>query len=136
VAVLNIDEPGENGFYGLHELQISGGYKGAAGDKVIDVLGIKIEPLSKGNLRFWLVNNRPPNDETGRPLDARIVGVNATIETFDLAKGSSKLEHVQTFHSDAILTPNSIVPTGDGGFLFTNDHHDVVTPTFVGSIIS
>jgi hypothetical protein len=129
--VLNVDEPGD-GFYGLHQLEISGAYKGAVGDKTIDVLGLKIEPLASGGLRFWMVNNRPPVDEDGKLLDPKMVGANSTIEAFDLAKGSSKLEHVNTYHSDAISTPNSVAATGDGGFYFTNDHADDKTSIVSG----
>lgn len=131
VTAINIDIPGEDGLYGLKELEITGSYRGSGGGKVIDVHGFKIEPLSTGGLRFWMVNHRPPIDEAGIPLDATKSGANSTIEAFDLVEGSSRLEHVSTFHEDAILTPNGVAPTGDGGFLFTNDHHDSVAPSFV-----
>lgn len=131
VAAINIDDPGEDGLYGLKELVITGGYRGSDGDKVIDVHGFKIEPLSTGALRFWMVNHRPPTDEAGNLLDATKLGANSTIEAFDLVESSSKLEHMKTFHDNAILTPNGVAPTGDGGFLFTNDHADSVAPSFV-----
>jgi len=122
VSALNIDKPGDDGLYGLHQLDITGNYKGSSGGKDIDILGLRIERVSSGGLRFWIINNRPAVDESGKQLDPKKVGANSTIEAFDLAKGSSKLRHVKTFHADAILTPNSIEATGDGGFLFTNDH--------------
>jgi len=39
VSVLNLDDPNQDGFYGLRTLDITGGYRSSAGDKVIDVHG-------------------------------------------------------------------------------------------------
>ena len=123
VAVLNIDEEGEDGFFGVHELEVTGNYKSSSGGKDMDFVGIEIEDLGNGRLRFFLVNYRPPVDGQGNVLDAKKigkVGANATIETFELARGSTKLEHVKTVLSDAVFMPNNIAATGDGGFVVSN----------------
>jgi hypothetical protein len=127
VSVLKIDEPGEDGLFGLHKLDITERYKSATGGREIDVHGLDIEALENGLLRLWMINHRPPIDESGQPLDATKLGANSTIEAFDLRRDSSQLDHVKTFHDDAIQTPNSVSATGDGGFMFTNDHGNYKT---------
>ena len=122
MSVLNIDSPGPDGFYGLHQLSISGNYIASSGGREIDILGINIEPLPNNRLRFWIVNNGISVDLAGVPRDATKVGANSTIEEFHLTRGDSELEFVKTVWSDAIQTPNSVLGVGDGGFLFTNDH--------------
>jgi len=122
VSVLNIDHPGDDGFYGLYELTISGTYASPTGGKDIDVLGVDIEAFGDGALRFLMINHRPYADESGNYLDATKIGANSTVEIFDLRKGSSELEHVKTIWDKAIATPNNLAATGDGGFVFTNDH--------------
>jgi arylesterase/paraoxonase len=44
------------------------------------------------------------------------------VEVFEHSRGSRQLEHIKTVFSDAVLTPNNIAATGDGGFLVSNDH--------------
>jgi len=122
VSVLNIDEPGSDGLYGLHALGITGGYESSMGGKDIDILGIDFETLSDSRLRFWLTNHRPPVDEEGLPLDATRVGANSTIEVFEHTRGSKNLEFVKTFVNEAIFTPNNIATTGQGSIFFANDH--------------
>jgi len=122
VSVLNIDSPGADGLFGLHQLEITGNYRASSGGREIDILGIHFEELPNDRLRFWIVNNGIAVDLVGVPRDAAKVGANSTIEEFHLTRGSKDLEFVKTFYSDVIQTPNSVVGTGDGGFLFTNDH--------------
>lgn len=122
MSALNIDDPGEDGLFGLHQLQITGDYKSSAGGKDIDILGLDFERLPNDDLRFWLINHRPAIDEFGNLLDATVYGANSTVEVFDLTPGTSKLKFVKTYHDDAIQTPNSITATGDGGFVVSNDH--------------
>ncbi|KAF7926666.1 uncharacterized protein EAE97_010175 [Botrytis byssoidea] len=122
VSVLKIDEPGEDGLYGLHTLEVSGEYQGVDSHKSIDVHGFDVEFLSDSRLRFWMINHRPAIDESGNFLDATKVGANSTVEVFDLVPGSKKLEFVKTVANPIIKTPNNIAATGDGGFVFTNDH--------------
>ena len=124
MSVLNIDSPGADGLFGLHQLEITGNYRASSGGSEIDVHGINIEALPDNSLRFWIINHGFVVDHAGVPRDATKVGANSTIEEFHLTRGSKELEFVKTFHSDAIQTPNSVVGTGDGGFLFTNDHGD------------
>jgi hypothetical protein len=57
VSVLNLDDPNQDGFYGLRTLDITGGYRSSAGDKVIDVHGFDIEVLSATRLRFWIISD-------------------------------------------------------------------------------
>lgn len=88
----------------------------------IDVHGFDIEILPDSQMRFWMINHRPPIDESGNFLDATKLGGNSTVEVFDLKPGSTKLEYVKIIADPIIQTPNNIAATGDGGFVFTNDH--------------
>lgn len=49
------------------------------------------------------------------------MGANATVEVFELTRGSDRMIHVNTVADTAIATPNKVAATGDGGFLLTND---------------
>jgi hypothetical protein len=122
VSVLNIDEPGDDGLYGLHQLEITGSYTGTDSHNSIDLHGFDIEVLSDSRLRFWMVNHRPPIDDLGNYLDATKLGANSTIEVFDHTPGSLNLHYVKTVFSPAVYTPNNIAATGDGEFVATNDH--------------
>ncbi|KAJ5134981.1 hypothetical protein N7526_006346 [Penicillium atrosanguineum] len=121
IAVLDIDQPGSNGLYGLRQLKI-GGYQDD-----LDLVGFDVRRI-KGQLRFWLVNHRPPIDQaTGEFLDASVVGANSTVEIFDLNDNTETLEYVKTIASDAILTPNNLAVEEDGlAFVVTNDHNKKV----------
>jgi hypothetical protein len=123
--VLNIDQPGPDGLYGLHKLNVDG-YMGD-----LDLHGFEVRSI-EGRLRFWLINHRPPVDPTtGVFLDAQVVGANSTIEIFDLDNGSETLQHVKTIASDAIISPNSLAVDKDGlGIVITNDRNAKVG-TFV-----
>lgn len=119
IAVLDIDNPGSDGLYGLRELEIRGDYPGD-----LDVHGFDARRVGN-SLRFWLINHRPPIDHiTGESLDAYKLGSNDTIEIFDFHPASDKLEYVKTIVSDAIITANGLAVDADGlGFAVTNDHH-------------
>ncbi|KAJ5456745.1 hypothetical protein N7530_012019 [Penicillium desertorum] len=118
IAVLNIDEPGPDGLYGLRQLKV-GGY-----DDDLDLIAFDVRRVD-GRLRFWLINHRPPVDPTtGESLDAYAIGANSTIEIFDLDDASETLEYVKTIASDAIISPNNLAVDNDGlGFVITNDHN-------------
>ncbi|ESZ95425.1 hypothetical protein SBOR_4166 [Sclerotinia borealis F-4128] len=118
VSVLNIDEPEDDGLYGLYQLEITGGYKGVDSHNSLDVHGFDVEYMPDSRLRFWMINHRPPVDESGNFLDAATLGANSTVEVFDLAPGSTKLEYVKTIADPIIQTPNGIAATRDGGILF------------------
>jgi hypothetical protein len=122
VSVLKIDEPGKDGFYGLHQLEVTGNYGSANGGKNLAVVGFDIEVVGKDRLRFWMVNNQPPVDGEGKALDATKLGANSTVEIFELTRGSTKWKHVRTIFSGAVFAPNNIAAVGDGSFLVTNDH--------------
>ena len=123
MSVLNIDEPGPDGFYGLHTLDITGDYESSIGGKDIDLHGFDIEFLPDSRLRFWMINHRPAIDESGNFLDATKSGANSTIEVFEHTPGSYDLEFVKTLVGNAIFTPNSVAITGNGSIFFTNDHN-------------
>ena len=118
IAVLNIDQPGPDGLYGLHQLKI-GGYLGD-----LDLHGFDVRSID-GRLRFWLINHRPPADPTSEKfLDAWAVGANSTVEIFDLNDAAEILEYVKTIASDAIISPNNLAVDKDGlGIVITNDHN-------------
>ncbi|KAB8236667.1 uncharacterized protein BDW43DRAFT_241850 [Aspergillus alliaceus] len=128
ISVLDIDQPGADGLYGLRTLDFHGG---GANNQRLYLHGFDVRPIDNGRrLRFWLVNHRLPVDTvTGkRLLDATKIGANSTIEVYDLdlrhSEESNRLEHVKTIVSDAIISPNNLVVVDDerGGFLVTNDH--------------
>ena len=121
VSVLDIDEPGADGLFGLRQLKPSG-YTGATGDGSLDLHGFDVEVLDEATLRFWMINHRPPVDEHGKFLDAVKLGANSTVEVFDVARGTDEMVHVRTIASEAIATPNKLAATGVGGFVVTNDH--------------
>ncbi|PVH81997.1 calcium-dependent phosphotriesterase [Cadophora sp. DSE1049] len=123
VSVLNIDEAGPDGLYGLHKLDITGNYVSASGGKEIDVHGIEMEVLSSTRLRFWMNNHRPPVDANGNFLDGKKLGANSTIEVFEHTRGSTTLEHVKTIFHEAVSTPNGLLADGNGGVYITNDHN-------------
>jgi hypothetical protein len=119
ISVLDIDNPGTDGLFGVRQLEISKSFSGT-----LDLLNLEAREID-GHLRFWLVNHRPPvNTTTGEVLPVgNAIGANSTIEIFDLSKVSGKLEHVKTISSKAIVSPNSIAASKDGlDFFFTNDH--------------
>ncbi|GKZ97868.1 hypothetical protein AnigIFM59636_001686 [Aspergillus niger] len=118
IAVMDVDQPGSDGLYGLRQLKISG-YQDD-----LDLHGFDVRRI-KGRLRFWLINHRPPVDHaTGEFLDAPVVGANSTVEIFDLDETLDTLEHVNTVASEAIFTPNGVAVEEDGlGFVITNDHN-------------
>ena len=127
MSVLKIDQPGDDGFYGLHQLEVNGKYRSAIGGKDLSVVGFDIEVVAKDRLRFWMVNHQPHVDLEGKLLDATKLGANSTVEVFELTRGSTKWEHLQTIFSDAVFTPNNIAAVGDGSFLVTNDHDNKVS---------
>lgn len=118
ISVMDIDEPGSDGLYGVRQLKIGATYKDS-----LDLHGFDVRRIGD-QLRFWLINHRPPmNPETGVPLDAFKVGANSTIEIFDLNQATNTLEHLKTIASVAIVTPNGLAVDADGvGFAVTNDH--------------
>ncbi|KAJ5267271.1 calcium-dependent phosphotriesterase [Penicillium angulare] len=126
IAVIDVDQPGSNGLYGLCHLNI-GGYQDD-----LDLHGFDVRKVD-GRLRFWLINHRPPVDHvTGEFLEALVVGANSTVEIFDLDETSNTLGHFKTVASEAILTPNGLAVEEDGlGFVVTNDHN-TKTGTFRG----
>lgn len=73
VSVLDIDEPGADGLFGLRQLKLRG-YEGATGDGSLDLHGFDVEILDGSTLRFWMINHRPPVDGDGRYLDAVKLG--------------------------------------------------------------
>ena len=127
MSVLNIDEPGPDGLYGLHQLKIAGNYKSSSNGKDIDLISLDVEVLPDSRLRFYLINLRPPIDEAGKPLVASKVGANSTIEIFEHTRGSQDLEYIKTVSSDLVFAPNNLVADGNGGFFVTNDR-DVKVP--------
>ncbi|TVY75620.1 Serum paraoxonase/arylesterase [Lachnellula suecica] len=120
VSVLDIDEPGQDGLYGLRQLQVVG-YKGSRNDGTLDTIGFDVERVGDGALRLWMVNMQPPGNETHQPVDAAKVGANVTVELFEVDRSRQSMVHVKTFVHDAIATPNKPAAVGEGAFLVTND---------------
>lgn len=122
VSVLKIDEPGEDGLFGLHILKTVR-YKGVTSAGSLDVHGFDVEALDDSRLRFWMINHRPPVDVKNKVLDANRLGANSTIEVFEVTRGSSEMIHIRTISNEVISTPNKVAAVGDGGVLITNDHN-------------
>ncbi|EAU32478.1 predicted protein [Aspergillus terreus NIH2624] len=133
LAVLDIDQPGADGLYGVRAVP----FRGQNGEPhELDLHGFDVRAIDNGRrLRFWLINHRPPLDASGEPVqDATKTGANSTIEVYDLdvsRRGrDGHLVHVKTIASDSIVSPNNLVVVDDdedrGAFLFTNDHSDKV----------
>ncbi len=121
ISVLRIDEPGDDGLFGLHQLKTVG-YEAVTEDGSLDAHGFDVEIMSDSSLRFWMINHRPPVDQNNRVLDATKLGANSTIEVFEVTRGSDEMVHLKTISHKAIATPNNLAATGDGGIFFTNDH--------------
>ncbi|MCJ1444862.1 MAG: hypothetical protein MMC23_005365 [Stictis urceolatum] len=120
-SVLDLDEPGKDGLFGLRTLKTSG-YAGTNGDGVLDLHGFDAEAIGGSKLRFWVVNHRPPLDlTTGKEIDAFKTGLNSTIEVFELPRSGDTLEHKYTYAHPQIRTPNRLAATGENGFVMTND---------------
>ena len=120
VSVLNIDDPGTDGLFGLHQLKPKG-YAGAIGDGTLDLHGFDVEVVNSETLRFWMINHRPPVDANKKYLDATKAGANSTVEVFEVIRGSDEMVHIKTIADKAIDTPNKLAVTGNGGFVITND---------------
>ena len=120
ISVLDADRPGDDGLFGLRQLKAVG-YEGANGDGSLDTVGFDVEVLDEDTLRLRIVNIGPPVDKNQQYVDASKAGGNATIEVFEVKRGSNEMRHLTTIMSDAIQTPNKPAASGDGGFLVTND---------------
>jgi hypothetical protein len=120
VSVLNIDQPGADGLFGVRKLKTAG-YEGATGDQSLDVLGLDAERLSNGAVRLWLVNMRPSVDESKALVDQSAVGANSTVEVFDVQPGSDEMVHVRTVADRSTWSLNNLALDGEGGFYYTND---------------
>ena len=118
--MLNIDSPGNDGLYGLHQMDVID-FKGPTSADGLELHGFDVEIVDSSNLNFWMINHRAPVDENRNYLDSKKVGANSTVELFKVQRGSDKMVYEKTIASDAIYTPNSLVVTGDGGFIVTND---------------
>lgn len=126
IVVLDLDQPGlqaESQPITAHKLKTKG-YSGTAGDGLLDLNGFIGIDMGNGAVRFLLVNNRPSiNEATGSYAeDQAAVGVNATIEAFELKRHGDVLTHLLTLASPLISTPNRVAAFGDEGFYITNDH--------------
>lgn len=122
---LNIDSPGSDGNYGASRHQITGDYLGPAGSKAIDPNGFDVEILPNNRLRFWMTNLRPAVDSvSGEYLDAAKVGVNGTVELFELIRGGDRMKWTGKFGANGgvVHSTNKVAADLNGGFVVTNDH--------------
>jgi hypothetical protein len=123
VVMLDVDNPGADGLFGLRELELKG-YTGVGGFKNMDVHGFDVDIVDDKTLRFYMVNHRPATDSSGQFfLDPLKSGANSTVEMFDVPRGfqNTHMKWVKTVADEAIYTPNRVAATQDGGFLVTND---------------
>ena len=125
LIALEIDAPGEDGFFPFRALQKTG-YVGADGGGDMDVAGFDAEMVDATTLRFYLVNLRPPVDAALQHTDAAKTGANSTIEVFEYKKGESSMKHLRTVAAPEIISPNKVAALDDGAFVFSNDHSEKV----------
>jgi hypothetical protein len=120
---LDIDEPGVDGLFNMHSIKPIG-YTGAKGegDSQIDLLGFDAEILDGDTINFYFINERPPVGPFNNYLDASVVGINATIDVFEMRRGEEVMRHLRTIWSHEVYTPNRVAVLGQGNFLVTNDH--------------
>lgn len=118
---IKIDEPTANGFFQMSSIETRG-YTGATGDESLDLIGFDVDRSVSGELKFYLVNHRPPVDSQQNVLDASAVGVNGTVEVFRYEKGSKYMSHLKTIAHPDIYSANNLALVGGGAFVLTNDH--------------
>ncbi|KAJ6144824.1 calcium-dependent phosphotriesterase [Penicillium chermesinum] len=107
IVVLDIDEPGADGLYGVREREISNNFKGELSLHGFDV------KRSGNKLRFWLINHHPHVDfATGERSWIRWL-------QHPVSRENNRQRRVKS--------PNNLAVDADGnGFFVTNDHTDKV----------
>jgi hypothetical protein len=121
LIALDIDSPGDDGFFGMRAIKLVG-YDGATGDGTFDSVGFDVEVVDSDTLRFFLINQRPPVDDNKNVLDTENLGVNSTVEVFEMVRGQNEMRHVRTVSSPAVFAANRPAALGGGAFVVTNDH--------------
>lgn len=122
MTVLNIDEPGDDGLFGVQRLS-RGDYRGPMGDGSLDMVGIATEDLGGDLLRFYIINNAPPVDENFEYVDPeKAGGANNSVQIFEHVRGEKDMKFEYAIESDVIQTPNRLALTDEGGLVITNDH--------------
>lgn len=87
-------------------------------------IGVEVVDFSseKPTLRIFLNNHRPHLDPAGNELDGKTYGANSTVELFETTLGSDSMNHIRTYSSPLVVTPNMVAPVDADSFLVTNDH--------------
>jgi hypothetical protein len=85
-------------------------------------VGFDAEILDGDTINFYFVNERPPVGPFNNYVDASVVGVNSTIDVFEMRRGEEVMRHLRTIWSREVSTPNRVAILGQGNFLVTNDH--------------
>ncbi|USP75654.1 serum paraoxonase arylesterase [Curvularia clavata] len=128
---LDIGNPGADGLFNFRAIKPTGNYRGATGNKELDLLGFDAHVLDDSTIQFYFINQRPPVGPSNEIIDATKTGDNSTVEIFEMRRGQDTMRHVRTIFSSEIWTPNRIAALGDGSgaFLLTNDHSKKVGST-------
>ncbi|KAF1913087.1 hypothetical protein BDU57DRAFT_589827 [Ampelomyces quisqualis] len=123
LIALDIDEPGVEGMYNLRSIRPMG-YTGAQGDgdDSFDLLGFDAEVLDGDTIQFYFVNERPPVGPFNNHIDASVVGINSTIDVFEMRRGEEVMRHLRTILSRAVHDPNRVAALGQGEFVVSNFH--------------
>ena len=123
LIALDIDEPGADGLFNMRAIKPLG-YTGARGDgdETLDLLGFDAEILDGDTINFYFVNERPPIGAFNNYIDASVVGINATIDLFEMRRGEEVMRHLRTIRSPEVWSPNRVAILGGGNFLVTNSH--------------
>lgn len=120
LIALDIDSPGADGLFNMRAIKLTG-YEGAWGDDTFDSVGFDAEIVNAETLRFFLVNHRPPVDDNN-VIEAEHLGMNSTVEVFEMTRGQNEMRHVRTVSSPAVFAANHPAALGGGAFVVSNDH--------------
>ncbi|KAI7764796.1 hypothetical protein LZL87_004001 [Fusarium oxysporum] len=120
IVALDIDKPIDNGFQ-FRALKTPG-FKGTAGDGLVNLAGFSGVEQEDGYIDLFLVNLRPSIDAEGRLVDQYVHGGNATVEHFVTGLQATEMKHVRTYANQGIVTPNRVAALGDKTFYISNDH--------------
>jgi hypothetical protein len=110
-----------DGLYNLRSIKPIG-YTGAKGegDETIDILGFDAEVLDGDTIQFFFVNERPPVGPFNNYIDASVLGINSTIDVFEMRRGEEVMRHLRTISSRAVHDPNRVAALGQGEFVVSN----------------
>jgi hypothetical protein len=94
------------------------------GDGSMDMVDFDVDVGRDDLLTFYIVNMAPVDEDLQLLDPTKAGGPHASIRVFEHKRGSKNMTFKFSFEDEVIRTPNKVALTGDGGFLFTNDHSE------------